>query len=86
VSEEARATCLRAGGDDYLRRPCLARDLLARVGSHLALSRLRAADMAAMLRLGAGAMKEGAADFLPTPYGREELLPGIPPNWPILKR
>jgi PAS domain S-box-containing protein len=48
---EARAACLRAGADDYLVMPCSASDLLARVGAHLALSRLRATEVAAMSRL-----------------------------------
>ena len=48
ASDEVRAACLRAGADDYLARPYTARDLLARLASHLASSRLRMAEIATM--------------------------------------
>ena len=38
---EARVEGMDAGADDYLTKPCAARELLARVGSHIALARLR---------------------------------------------
>ena len=51
AGEEARAEGLEAGADDYLVKPFSTRDLIARVSSHLALSRLRADELAAMSRL-----------------------------------
>jgi DNA-binding response OmpR family regulator len=51
AGEEARAEGLEAGADDYLVKPFSARELIARVRSHLALSRLRADELAAMSRL-----------------------------------
>src|SRR6185369_2369323 len=41
AGEEARIEGLRAGADEYLVKPFSARELLARVGSQLALARLR---------------------------------------------
>ncbi len=41
AGEEARVEGLSAGADDYLVKPFSARELLARVGTHLELSRLR---------------------------------------------
>jgi PAS domain S-box-containing protein len=41
AGEDARIEGLEAGADDYMVKPFTARELLARVGSHLALSRLR---------------------------------------------
>jgi PAS domain S-box-containing protein len=41
AGEEARVEGLSAGADDYLAKPFSARELLARVGTHLELSRLR---------------------------------------------
>ena len=41
AGEESRIEGLSAGADDYLIKPFSARELLARVGTHLALSRLR---------------------------------------------
>jgi PAS domain S-box-containing protein len=41
AGEEARVEGLRAGADDYLVKPFAARELLARVGAHLALHRQR---------------------------------------------
>jgi PAS domain S-box-containing protein len=51
AGEEARAEGLEAGADDYLVKPFSARELIARVSSHLALARLRADELAAMSRL-----------------------------------
>jgi PAS domain S-box-containing protein len=48
ASDEVRAACLRAGADDYLARPYTAGDLLTRLASHLASSRLRMAEIAKM--------------------------------------
>ena len=42
AGEEARVEGLDAGADDYLVKPFAARELLARVGTHLTLARLRA--------------------------------------------
>jgi PAS domain S-box-containing protein len=41
AGEESRVEGLDAGADDYLVKPFSARELLARVGSHLTLSRIR---------------------------------------------
>lgn len=41
AGEESRVEGLEAGADDYLVKPFSARELLARVGTHLSLSRLR---------------------------------------------
>src|SRR5215467_4363330 len=41
AGEESRVEGLHAGADDYIVKPFTARELLARVGSHLAMSRLR---------------------------------------------
>src|SRR5688572_6525662 len=41
AGEEARTEGLQAGADDYLVKPFVARELLARVESHLKLARLR---------------------------------------------
>jgi PAS domain S-box-containing protein len=51
AGEEARVEGLDAGADDYLVKPFSARELIARVSSHLALSRLRADELATMSRL-----------------------------------
>ena len=51
ASEEARVEGLGVGADDYLIKPFSARELLARVGSNLALSQLRAEQLEAMSRL-----------------------------------
>ena len=42
AGEESRVEGLHAGADDYLVKPFAARELLARVGAHLRLTRLRA--------------------------------------------
>jgi signal transduction histidine kinase len=41
AGEEARIEGMEAGADDYIVKPFTARELLARVGAHLALGRLR---------------------------------------------
>src|SRR5581483_3581393 len=41
AGEEAESEGLEAGADDYLVKPFTARELLARVGSHIAMQRLR---------------------------------------------
>ncbi len=52
AGEEARVEGLHAGADDYLVKPFTARELLARVGSHLKMSRIRheAAELERRLR------------------------------------
>jgi PAS domain S-box-containing protein len=55
AGEESRVEGLDAGADDYLVKPFSARELLARVGSHLAVARIRgdAAEVERKLRLDA---------------------------------
>jgi len=48
AGEESRIEGLEAGADDYLVKPFSARELLARVGAHLELARLRRASEAAL--------------------------------------
>ena len=57
AGEEARVEGLQAGADDYLTKPFSARELLARIASHLAISTLRreAAERERALRLEADA-------------------------------
>jgi signal transduction histidine kinase len=43
AGEEARIEGMRAGADDYLVKPFSARELLARVGAHLQMARMRRA-------------------------------------------
>jgi PAS domain S-box-containing protein len=49
AGEEARVEGLNAGVDDYLVKPFSARELLARVGTHLEMARLRRAATTALL-------------------------------------
>ena len=51
AGEEARIEGLQAGADDYLVKPFSARELLARVSTHLQLARLRASAEAERRRL-----------------------------------
>ncbi len=51
AGEESRVEGLAAGADDYLVKPFSAKELVARVGTHLQLSRLRAETAAAVTRL-----------------------------------
>jgi PAS domain S-box-containing protein len=66
AGEDARIEGMKAGADDYMVKPFTARELLARVGAHLAMSRLRseAADRERALRAEAGAAQERAAKIL----------------------
>lgn len=66
AGEDARVEGLAAGADDYVVKPFTARELLARVGAHLALSRLRseAAERERTLRAKAEAAEERATTIL----------------------
>ncbi len=60
AGEEARVEGLDAGASDYLVKPFSARELLARVGAHLEMARIRkeSADREAMLRAEAEAARD----------------------------
>jgi PAS domain S-box-containing protein len=66
AGEEARVEGLEAGADDYIVKPFTARELLARVGAHLTLSRLRreATLRERVLRSEADAARERVNDIL----------------------
>lgn len=66
AGEDARVEGLQAGADDYIVKPFTARELLARVGAHLAMSRLRreAAEREHLLRADAEAAHERAINIL----------------------
>jgi PAS domain S-box-containing protein len=66
AGEDARIEGLQAGADDYIVKPFTAREILARVGAHLAMSRLRreAAERERLLRAEAESAQERAATIL----------------------
>jgi PAS domain S-box-containing protein len=66
AGEDARIEGLEAGADDYIVKPFTAREMLARVGAHLALSRLRrdASERERDLRAEAEAERERATTLL----------------------
>lgn len=66
AGEDARVEGLAAGADDYIVKPFTARELLARVGAHLSLSRLRgeAAARERALRAEAEAARQRSAAIL----------------------
>ena len=66
AGEDARVEGLEAGADDYIVKPFTSRELLARVGAHLALSRLRreAAERERDLRGEAEAARENVVSIL----------------------
>jgi PAS domain S-box-containing protein len=66
AGEDARVEGLQAGADDYIVKPFTARELLARVSAHLAMSRLRqeAADRERSLRAEAEAAHQRVANIL----------------------
>jgi len=66
AGEDARVEGLGTGADDYIVKPFTARELLARVGAHLALSRLRreAAERERALRAESEAARERATTLL----------------------
>ncbi len=66
AGEDARVEGMDAGADDYLVKPFTARELLARVGSHLALGKLRreAAERERLLRSDAESARERSATIL----------------------
>ena len=66
AGEDARVEGLEAGADDYIVKPFTSRELLARVGAHLALSRLRrdAAERERELRGEAEAARENVVSIL----------------------
>jgi PAS domain S-box-containing protein len=62
AGEESRVEGLHAGANDYLVKPFTARELLARIGSNLAMSRIRKEQMIASQRL--AAIVESANDAI----------------------
>jgi signal transduction histidine kinase len=66
AGEESRVEGIEAGADDYLVKPFTARELLARVTTHLAMSRLRrqAAERERELRQDAEAARERATSAM----------------------
>jgi PAS domain S-box-containing protein len=91
AGEEARVEGLGAGADDYLVKPFLARELIARVESNLALVRLRSASAARLraseerLRLALGAARMGTWEWdaetgLVTADAVHQSLFGLPPQ------
>src|SRR5262249_39172828 len=60
--EESRVEGLHAGASDYLVKPFTARELVARIGSHLAMSRIRKEQVIASHRL--AAIVESADDAI----------------------
>ena len=68
AGEEARIDGMRAGADDYLVKPFTARELLARVGAHIKMARMRrtAAERERALRQAAEDANSVKATFLAT--------------------
>jgi len=66
AGEDARVEGMQAGADDYLVKPFAARELLARVGAHLAMGRLRqeTAEHERILRSDAEAAQERTSTIL----------------------
>jgi len=62
AGEESRVEGLHAGASDYLVKPFTARELLARIGSHLAMARIRKEQVSASQRL--AAIVESADDAI----------------------
>jgi PAS domain S-box-containing protein len=62
AGEESRVEGLHAGANDYLVKPFTARELLARIGSHLAMSRIRKEQIMASQHL--AAIVESADDAI----------------------
>jgi PAS domain S-box-containing protein len=62
AGEESHVEGLQAGADDYLVKPFTARELLARIGAHLAMSRIRKEQIVASQRL--AAIVESADDAI----------------------
>lgn len=62
AGEESRVEGLHAGANDYLVKPFTARELLARVGSHLAIAKIRSEQSIAAQRL--AAIVESADDAI----------------------
>jgi len=73
AGEEARVEGLAAGADDYLVKPFSARELLARVGAHLATAQLR--------RDAGHAVRASEAQFRALVTATSDIVYRMSPNW-----
>jgi signal transduction histidine kinase len=78
AGEESRVEGLRAGADDYIVKPFPARELLARVESHLALSRLR--------RESAEEIRQSEMRFRALVAASSEAIYEMSPDWAVMRR
>lgn len=75
--EEARVEGLEAGADDYLTKPFSARELVARVDSHLSIARLR--------RQALAALRENERRFRALVNASSEIVFRMSADWKVLQ-